>query len=114
MTTNALYEAILADLIEVERITEGKIQAVIGRRADTLVSLLQEQIDPMYRLNTRTLEMGGLSESEKAELKTHITRWASREEHLADLIEQHLGYIAYLRELLGIGHQERPGLNLGL
>jgi hypothetical protein len=30
------------------------------------------------------------------------------------LLEQSLGYIQYLKELLGIQHEERPGLNLGL
>lgn len=114
MDNDALYHRLINDLRHLEQITEQKIQAVTARQSETLVALLQEQIDPMYRVNAHTLEMAGMTEPQRAELKSHITRWATREQYLGDLLEEHLGHVAYLRHLLGISSQERLGLDIGL
>ena len=114
MDLDMLFAQTLDDLKEMERLTEAKIQAAVRRDAKTLVNLLQEQIDPMYRLNRNTLELGMLSIAQQADLRTHITRWATREQYLQNVLEKNLGYIAYLKQLLGISGQESPGLNVGL
>jgi hypothetical protein len=109
-----MFIGALRDLEAMEAITEAKIQATLNRQADVLVKLLQEQIDPLERLGTLTLEIGTLSGSQQEELSTHIARWAQREQHLKDLLEKNLGYIGYLKQLLGINGPDQPQLNLGL
>lgn len=110
----AVFSQTVSDLEEMERITEAKIEATMNRDAKALVALLQEQIDPMYRLNSHTLDLSTMTEQEKADLRTRISRWASREQYLKDLLEQNLGYIEYLKQLLGISGAEHSGLNVGL
>ncbi|NMP23083.1 hypothetical protein [Sulfobacillus harzensis] len=108
------FPQVLRDLEELERITEKKIQAVLGRKSAELVDLLQEQIDPMYRINAEIFEIAAMTEEERAELASHITRWANREEYLGNLLEEHLGYIAYLKALVGIKPDQRTGLDIGV
>lgn len=104
----------LQDLREMERLTEAKISATLGRNPEQLMQILQEQIDPMFRLSTRTLDLASLNEVQKFELRTHVTRWANREQYLKELLEKNIGYIDYLKHLLGIEGENLPGLNLGL
>jgi len=111
--SDLLFSIVLRDLIEVEQITEAKIAAVIARQSTTLIQLLQQQIDPMFRLQSRTIELSELRDAQKAELKRHISRWSNRESYLSELLEKNLGYLAYMKDLLGVGH-ERTGLDLGL
>lgn len=110
---NTIFSKVKGDLIELEGLTEEKIGAVIRRDAPYLVELLQKQIDPMNRLQTHTLELSLLSDAEKQDLKSHIVLWNNREKYLSDLIEKNLGYISYLKSLLGIG-PERTGLSIDL
>lgn len=114
MGNDMLFLQTLKDLQEMQQLTEAKIQAVIARQAEHLILLLQQQLDPMYRLNARMLDLPSLTEAQKAELQSHITRWANREQYLGELLVKNLGYIDYLRHLLGIAGQEQPGLNIGL
>jgi hypothetical protein len=109
-----LYANTLRDVEEMERLTEAKIQAAMNRQPDALVSLLQEQIDPMYRLSSRTLELGALSDAQRGELSAHIARWAQREAYLKDLVERNLGYIDYLKRILGLDSPGQSHLNIGL
>lgn len=114
MSEDLIFIGALRDLEAMQAITEAKIQATLNRQADALVTLLQEQIDPLERLGTLTLEIGALSEAQQKELSTHIARWAQREQHLKELLEKNLGYIGYLKQLLGISGPDQPQLNLGL
>ncbi|MCY0878408.1 MAG: hypothetical protein OWU84_05665 [Firmicutes bacterium] len=114
MDADKVFREMVEDLTELQNITEAKIQAVLARDPSRLVALLQQEIDPMYRVNARTLDLQALSPPQKDVLRANITRWANREQFLATLLEQSLGYIAFLREILGIAREERPGLNLGL
>ncbi len=115
MANDLVFERMLADLRELEGVTETKIRAAIGRDALALIQALQQQIDPMVRLQTHTLDVGLLSDAQKAELKTHITRWDGREQYLTELLQKNLGYISYLRELMGLSNREQQtGLDLGL
>ncbi|PSR23374.1 MAG: hypothetical protein C7B45_03410 [Sulfobacillus acidophilus] len=112
--SDKLFSQVMRDLQEMQRLTEAKISATLARDPERLMHILQEQIDPMYRLSTRTIELAGLNEAQKFELRTHITRWANREQYLKDLLEKNIGYINYLRHLMGINDTQWPGLNLGL
>ena len=114
MTSDELFSRVLIDLEAMERITEAKIQATVARDAKTLVALLQEEIDPMYRLSSRTLELAMLSEAQRQELAGRLTRWGGREQHLKDLLENNLGYIEYLKQLMGINTTDPSSLNAGL
>lgn len=114
MMNDETFKRVLSDLEALEAITEQKIQAVIGRKSQRLVELLQEQIDPMYRINIETLEIAAMTEPQRAELAGHITRWAYREQYLGDLLEEHLGYVEYLKALLGIAPDQRTGLDIGV
>lgn len=114
MTEHKIFTQTLTDLEDMERITEAKIEAASRRAADQLVSLLQEELDPLHRLATNIVEFGSFSEDEQAELKGHITRWAEREQYLKEILQKNLGYIDYLKQLLGIRGQETRGLNVGL
>ncbi len=109
-----LFFQVMRDLQEMERLTEEKIASTLSRNSERLMRVLQEQIDPMYRLSTRTLELASLSEAQKFELRTHITRWANREQYLKELLEKNIGYIEYLKQLMRIDDTQWPGLNLGL
>lgn len=109
-----LFCQAMHDLQEMERLTEEKIAATLGRDPQRLMHILQEQIDPMFRLSMRTIELASLNETQKFELRRHITRWANREQYLKEVLEKHIGYIEYVKHLLGIEGQEWPGLNLGL
>ena len=112
MTTTNLFHNLLIDLEKLETLTELKIQDVAGRNPRQLVQHLQEELDPMARLEAHTLELAQLTDEQKADLQGRLTRWSAREYYLAELLEQNLGYIDFLRQLLGL--QENPGLNLGL
>ena len=115
MAIDQVFETMLADLRELEGITEDKIQAAIAREPSALIQALQQQIDPQVRLQSHTLDIGLLSEAQRAELKTHITRWAGREQYLTELLQKNLGYILYLRHLIGLSNDEhQSGLDLGL
>ncbi|MCY0899171.1 MAG: hypothetical protein OWU33_09605 [Firmicutes bacterium] len=114
MDRDKVYHEMFEDLRELEQITDAKIHAVLARDPSRLVALLQQEIDPMHRVNARMLDLQSLTTTQKEALRVQITRWANREQFLATLLEQSLGYIQYLKELLGIQHEERPGLNLGL
>lgn len=114
MDADTLFLEVLEDLLVMERITEAKIQATINRHAESLVALLQEQIDPMHRLSAHSMELPTLPDVQRAELGTHIARWATREQYLKDLLEKNLGYIDYLKQLLGIAGVDYRNLNLGL
>jgi len=106
------YSSILADVQHLLALTEAKIAAVSGRRAQELMGLLQEELDPLARLNSRSVLLGQLTTEQKAELRHYLMRWAERERYLADLLEQHLGYIDFMKQLLGI--QDRLGLDIGI
>lgn len=114
MESDTLYTQTLHDLMEMERITEAKIQATLNRQPESLVGLLQDQLDPMCRLGLNTVELAGLSDPQRAEIGTHIVRWAQREQYLKDLLEKNLGYIGYLKHVLGITGPDMPNLNVGL
>ncbi|AEJ40526.1 hypothetical protein TPY_2366 [Sulfobacillus acidophilus TPY] len=106
------YSSILSDVQHLLALTEAKIAAVSSRRPQELMGLLQEELDPLARLNSRSVLLSQLTEAQKAELRHYLMRWADRERYLADLLEQHLGYIDFMKQLLGI--QDRLGLDIGI
>lgn len=114
MTSDQLFLGMLNDLEAMERITEAKVRAAVSRDAHALVALLQEQIDPMYRLASHTLELADLSDARRQELAAHISRWAAREQYLTEVLEKNLGYIEYLKQLLKITTVDHTSLNVGL
>lgn len=114
MTADELFDSVIRDLEDMERITEAKIRATAGRDAKVLVALLQEEIDPLYRLSSRTLELAQLSEPQRQELSGRLTRWGGREQYLKNLLENNLGYIDYLKQLLKVSTLNQSSLNIGL
>lgn len=114
MREDKLFEETLDDLRSLESLTERKIQATIGRQSALLVQLLQEQIDPMARLQQSMLELNSLSTEQKAELRTHIERWNQREKFLDELLQKNIGYIDYVKHLLGLAPGEHRGIDIPL
>lgn len=107
-----VFLAVTQDLEMLHQLTEDKIQAVVSRNPDRLLTLLQDEIDPMTRLMAHTVELPELPADDRDVLRRRLTHWAEREAYLAELLEQHLGYVDFMRTLLRA--PTRPSLDLGL
>jgi hypothetical protein len=54
-----MFETIMHNLMQLEDLTEQKIQATVMRDSSRLLQLLQEELDPLTRVNRHLLSMAG-------------------------------------------------------
>lgn len=94
-------DAFRRDLDSLRELTEEKIQAVVARDSVHLMALVQAEIDPLSRVHTSAWILETLSPQEQDEIRGTLEHWASRVQYLADLIETQLGYVDFLRSILG-------------
>lgn len=106
------YETLLTNLQILRDLTEKKINAVLLRQADQLMQLLQEELDPLRAINQNLLEVPTFSEQERDIVQFSCQKWSERAGYLAELLQTQLGYLDFLRSLLGI--ESTSSLNLGL
>lgn len=106
------YEDLLTNLQILRDLTEGKINAVLLRQTDELMHLLQEELDPLRAINQHLLEVSSFSEQERDVVQFSCQKWSERAGYLAELLQTQLGYLDFLRSLLGI--ESTSSLNLGL
>lgn len=92
-------------------LTEEKIAAVAARDPQRLLTLLQSEIDPMRALDRFPDEVQRVSPQERHQLRIQIEGWKARTEYLQQLLQQHLGYIDFIRSFYDM---PKTGLNLDL
>lgn len=106
----ATFERLTAAIAELTRLTDAKIQAVCARDPETLMRLLQVEIDAVRALDHFHDEVDSLDPAEKGILRQRLLHWQTRADHLQSLLQQNLGYIDFLRSLI----EERPSPALDL
>lgn len=107
------YDTLLTNLETLRDLTEQKINAVLLRQSDELMRLLQEELDPLRAINQHLLEVPTFSEPERDIIQFACQKWSERAGYLAELLQTQLGYLDFLRSLLGIDNST-SALNLGL
>lgn len=110
-TSPTPFGSIREDIDRLTRITEEKIQAVVARDPTRLVGLLQEEIDPLVRLNRAAWSLMDWPADEKAATRRLVEHWAQRERYLSELLQTQLGYLDFIQGLLG---PRSPALDLDL
>ncbi len=108
----ALYLAVTEHINLLRDLTEKKINAVLLRQPQELMQLLQEELDPLHALNLHMLEVSQFSPHEKEVIALLCQQWAERAQYLAELLQTQLGYLDFIRSLLGI--ESTSAVNLGL
>ncbi len=98
----AEFDEIIQDIESLLDLSERKIAAVSARRAPTLMTLLQAELDPLDRINHQLLAIGLMTAEQKSQIGHLTQRWADRERYLAELIETRLGYIDFVHSLFGM------------
>lgn len=93
-------------------LTEEKIEAVTTRDSARLLELLQQEIDPIATLDHFADELEGLSSDEKDAIRRLLSHWQTRSQYLTDILNQHLGYIDFVRSMMT--GSPRSGLDMGL
>ena len=93
-------------------LTEKKINAVLLRQPTELMHLLQEELDPLHTLNSTMVEIWSFSPAEKETIAYTCQLWADRAQYLGELLQTQLGYLDFMRTLLGI--ESTSTINLGL
>ncbi len=106
------YDALWANLQTLRDLTEQKINAVLLRQTEELMHLLQEELDPLRAINQYLLEVPQFSVTERDAIQFSCQKWSERAGYLAELLQTQLGYLDFLRSLLGI--DSTSSLNLGL
>lgn len=112
MRMDNMVSLIVRHIETLSDITEQKIQAVIARDSNTLISLLQQEIDPLTILGQRVMEASQLLPEQRRLIRSKLEYWASRERYLAEMVETHMGYVDFILELLGDNHP--PSIDYGL
>lgn len=108
-------ETITEPLLTLAQLTEEKIQAVMARDPQRLLSLLQAEIDPMRQLDRFVDDMERLSFAERTKVRQLLTRWQNRSQYLGEILMQHLGYIDFVRSVIhAVPGTGTTGLDLGL
>lgn len=110
MTGQSRGEMALYVLIE---LTEAKIDAVLSREPGRLMQLLQAELDPLRDLDLLEAEAESWSPSHQHIVRTQLLNWQKRCDYLTDILNQHLGYIDFVRSLVD-GLVPGPGLDVGL
>ncbi|MCL6564742.1 MAG: hypothetical protein K6U87_17235, partial [Firmicutes bacterium] len=107
-----VYDTVSHAVERLIRITEAKIQATVERNPNRLLALLQEELDHLHTLDQWQDACLTLSPEEKARLKKRVEFWQERGRFLQELLQQQLGYLDFIRSLLGapVSH----GLDIGL
>lgn len=106
------YNTVKQNIDLLRDLTEKKINAVLLRQPKELMQLLQEELDPLRTLNSTMVEIWSFSPSEKETIAYTCQLWAERTQYLGELLQTQLGYLDFMRTLLGI--DTTSTINLGL
>jgi hypothetical protein len=106
------YNTVKQNIDLLRDLTEKKINAVLLRQPTELMHLLQEELDPLRTLNSTMVEIWSFSPAEKDAIAYTCQRWAERAQYLGELLQTQLGYLDFMRTLLGI--ESTSTINLGL
>jgi len=94
---------VLAAIERLRQRTEDKIAATLARDPSRLQHLLEEELPDLMAIRGQLAHAAEWTEPDRYRLKTAVALWQARAEYLQTLLETQLGYLAFVREVLGLG-----------
>lgn len=93
----------LVVLVErIQALTEEKIAAALGRDPIRLEGLLHEEIPELVELRSLLPQANRLSPTDSQVVKQKVALWLARSEYLQEILQTQLGYIDFVRYVLGV------------
>jgi hypothetical protein len=96
-------DAVLAAVERLRQRTEDKIAATLARDSRRLQSLLEEELPDLMAIRGQLAHAAEWTAKDRERLKAAVSLWQARAEYLQTLLETQLGYLAFVREVLGLG-----------
>lgn len=107
MTTLRSADRVLQAIAELRQATEDKIAATLARDQARLQELLEAELPHLMAIRGQIAHAGEWSEEDKGRLREVVLAWQGRAEYLRQLLETQLGYLDFMRQVLGLGEAPR-------
>lgn len=96
------FERFLVLVERIQVLTEEKIAAALGRDPVRLEGLLHEEIPELVELRSLLPQANLLNTDDAQVIKQKVSLWLARSEYLQEILQTQLGYIDFVRYVLGV------------
>lgn len=107
MTTVRSADRVLQAIAVLRQVTEDKIAATLARDRVRLQELLEAELPHLMAIRGQIVHANQWTPEDKERLREVVVAWQGRAEYLQQLLETQLGYLDFMRQVLGLGEAPR-------
>src|SRR5579875_2560494 len=107
MTAVRSADRVLQAIEALRQATEDKIAATLARDRVRLQQLLEAELPHLMAVRGQIVHAAEWTPEDKERLREAVTAWQARAEYLKQLLETQLGYLDFMRQVLGLGESPR-------